>query len=80
MFLNIRGIIAAIHYMEVTMKSANNAKAAKAGNTAKVPGTAQSKGLINHKISNEDKEFFRRMNAFTQEAGLLSDDPFYRVL
>ena len=32
------------------------------------------------KLRPEDKEFIRRMNAFTQQAGLLSDDPFYEVL
>jgi len=62
------------------MKSANNAKEAKAGKATKAPLSTQSAGLKNHKVRNEDKEFFNRMNAFTQESGLLSDDPFYRVL
>lgn len=30
--------------------------------------------------ANQDREFINRMNAFTQMAGLLSDDPFYEVL
>lgn len=61
----------------------------KAENTRKLLPKAKTKPEADNpvvssqngqKIRPEDSEFIRRMNAFTQHAGLLSDDLFYEVL
>lgn len=61
----------------------------KAENTRNLLPTAKTKpeadkpvvsSPYDQKLRPEDSEFIRRMNAFSQHAGLLSDDPFYEVL
>lgn len=62
------------------MKSKNVVKARIADQSNRVPTDTVAPQATSRRIRAEDREFIRKMNEFTQEAGLLSDDPFYKVL
>ncbi|HDG1672868.1 TPA: hypothetical protein PFE07_002314 [Kluyvera cryocrescens] len=62
------------------MKAKSSIKSLASGKTKSItesPVVPLPKG---NKLRPEDREFIRRMNAHTQQVGLLSDDPFYEVL
>lgn len=62
------------------MKSKNVVKERIADQSNVVSTDTQAPQVTGCRIRTEDREFIRRMNEFTQEVGLLSDDPFYEVL
>lgn len=62
------------------MKSKNIVKECIAEQSKRVSTDTIAPQATGCRIRAEDREFIRKMNEFTQEAGLLSDDPFYEVL